>query len=267
MSTTYVELAVLCYEGGADCSTTRIRQSQKPYWPSTATILDRPESWAMRESGTNPLIAQMIFQHFLDAVRPRRTAQYSVFETFFLEPDRPYVDGGTDADTPVGHLGNELISQRFTQLINTFIVATTAPVALTGGFGVSTPFMDYNTSRTDLQIETTSVIIRCHKMWAICLICLSSLLVIAGLLTAFLDLRRKAPGIFDSFVTSIRDSPYARLQHLSSTEDSVDLARRQQNTRVRIGDVKSDDTHGYNAVATLSGSHEVGRLGSRRLYI
>ncbi|CAK1362664.1 hypothetical protein CB0940_05138 [Cercospora beticola] len=268
MTTTFVDVRFTCYDGPRNCTVGSIRRSLQQPFPSTATYLD----------GENPYVAESFFRQFMDAVPPNRNRYYTPLEQYFLAPATPFhIEENSD---PIGNIGPELFSQRFTQLLNTFWLVSIAPDAVTGNFSAPlvTDLVDQASFQSEWgsygygirlrkgQNEISFAVLRYSTFWLSTLVIISSLLVFAGLLTAVFDICRKGPTVLDEFVNYLRHNPVAMLDVRSSTEDGVDIARRHKNVKVRLGDVRPEEDVGFLAVGTLGTGLALDKIKEKRLY-
>lgn len=269
VTTTFVDVRVTCYDGPRNCTVVSMRKSLQQPFSSTATRLD----------GVNAMIAKSFFRQLMDAVLRNRAPYYVPIEQYFLTPATPFhlVEGST----AIGSIGPILFSQRFSQLLNTFWLISIAPKAVTGSF--SAPSLTHMIDQASLQSEGDTIepygirlregqnefsftVLRYSTIWLSTLIGISSLLVLAGLLTAAFDICRKSPMVLDDFVSSLRHNPYARLDVRSSTEDGVDILRRHRHVKVRLGDVRPEEDMGHLAVGTLGTGQALEKIKEKRLY-
>jgi hypothetical protein len=217
----------------------------------------------------------------MNAVPQSSHGDYTALEQFFVTPDAPFIF--PDSTLPIGDVGEKLFSQRLTQLLNTYLLTSSAPYAVSGNFthspqdevysaGHSTAASapSYGIRSTQGRVERSQTVFRCHLTWTIILVAISSLLIAAGLSTAILDSFRKGPQVLDDFTSSLRYSPYASIEQKSSIEDGIDIARRSRHLTVQLGDVRPHEEVGLVAVATkavdFDSEQAVGRLRRRRVY-
>ncbi|KAM0698019.1 hypothetical protein Q7P36_001482 [Cladosporium allicinum] len=276
LSTTYIEVHARCFGGPQNCTAQSVRKAPQQPWPATATALDC--IWdPYCDSGA--LLTESFFRQFMNAVPQSSNGDYTALEQFFLTPGVPFLF--PNSTVSVGGIGDELFSQRLTQLLNTYLLACAAPYAISANFSHSTQdegysaghsiansLPSYGIQTTEGRVQRSHVVFRCHITWTIILIAISSLLIAAGISTAILDSRRKGPQVLDDFTSSLRYNPYSSVEQKNSIEDGIDIARRSRHVRVQLGDVRPHDEVGLVAVATMGDDEgqTVERLRQRRLY-
>jgi hypothetical protein len=217
----------------------------------------------------------------MNAVPQSSHGDYTALEQFFLTPGAPFIF--PDSTLPIGDIGEKLFSQRLTQLLNTYLLTSSAPYAISGNFShsaqgdaysaghsIANSAPPYGIQSVQGRVERSQTVLRCHVPWTIILIAISSFLIAAGVSTAILDSFRKGPQVLDDFTSSLRYSPYASIEQKNSIEDGIDIARRSRHVRVQLGDVRPLEKVGLVAVATKADDfaveQAVGRLRRRRVY-
>jgi hypothetical protein len=176
----------------------------------------------------------------------------------------------------IADLGDIVFSQRFAQLLNTYWLAIAAPFSVTGNFtaqnNVSLALEKGGSGlarNTTAQLQTVETVLVCHTVWLVVLLIGSLVMLLAGIATTTLNLKRKGPEILDSFASMLRDSPHVHVETGPSTEDGSDKVRRLQKSRVMLGDVCPLGTTGFVALATQTngdGIDHVQRLRGDRVY-
>jgi hypothetical protein len=278
LSTTYIELQIQCDGGPLNCTATAVRKDPRSHLLPTATTLDCIWNSQCDESDGRSAakFADAFFRNFMNSVPGSTLVQY------ILTPRFPFSGGNSSSSNPITDIGPELLSQRLTQLLNTYLLASSVPYAISGGFdytgqegdypvshSISITWPTYGIVSTQGRVQRPQLLLRCHVLWTIVLIAISSLLIAAGLSTAILDSRRKGPQVLDDFTSSLRYNPYSSIEQKNSIEDGIDIARRSRHVRVQLGDVRPHDEVGLVAVATMGddeGQQTVERLRRRRLY-
>jgi len=87
----------------------------------------------------------------MNAVPQSSHADYTALEQFFLTLDAPFIF--LDGKLPIGNIGEKLFSQRLTQLLNTYLITSSAPYAVSGNF---THFIQDETYSAGHSIANTS---------------------------------------------------------------------------------------------------------------
>lgn len=273
-------------EDVTNCTAIAVCKSLSSPWSETATALDGitfmnasalagDELWTAFYDGPVVLTqtaAKFFFSVFMSAAATRSNG-YTAMEQFFLKPDVPFELVASDFQTdgvpvyevtPIADIGAVLFSRRLAQLLNTFWIASYAPLAIMTG-STSSDNMVYNLSQendgahfadrsgsnvTTADVIATEVVLKVNKAWAAGLTIISSLLILAGISGFLLDVWQKSPSVIDFFVSNLRQNPYADIGEHKSTEDGADMARRLKHTMVQIGDVRPGEDIGMIAIAT-----------------
>ncbi|KAK4455215.1 hypothetical protein QBC34DRAFT_433427 [Podospora aff. communis PSN243] len=270
LTTTFVEAEVRCR--GSVCENIRARPGkipEKPLYPKTVL------------SG---LPAEAFFRSFVNASETPWSKEYiadpysTPIEYYFTHPEAPYSarrnaseDGWRGAE--IWPVGDEVFSQRFTELLNTFWIVNIAPFAVTGNFTYESQPRDPTPGPTRYRIHnvTGSVIsndpvLRASWGWIAMLIVASSVILLAGVLAAALRLLRRGPDILDRTPLLLRDNPYADVQPVSSMEGSVDAMARLKDVKVCIGDGKTEAATGRLVFGTVGEVEPLARQRKGRLY-
>lgn len=287
LTTTYIEAQVYCMTE-RNCTVSKVRASTKPRSSSSLTVLDgiTHPTYAQPDSPLNhqqdeefqqyaAKVAPEFFQTFLLATanETRGPTTLTPLESYFADPVTPFRsaigDSFTETQTPLYDISDQLFSTRFSQLLDTWMLAAGDPYTLTGGIDIAAANDDTSialTQSSNGQISVEKTVLRCHKIFFAILVIVSTILFGMGLATAYLDATRKGPDVLDDFVNSIRHSPYVHVEQGPSMEDGQDKARRLKNTVIQMGDVKPDDAVGYVAIGTPNARQPVERLDHTRHY-
>ena len=143
LSTTYIELRAQCSRGPQNCTVTKARKAPYQPWPSIATTLDC--IWGGQDCQPT-FLANAFFREFMRAVPPSSHADYTALEQFFLTPGVPFLF--PNSTIPIGNIGDMLFSQRLTQLLNTYLLTSSAPYAVSGDFSYSPQDEGYSTGHS-----------------------------------------------------------------------------------------------------------------------
>jgi hypothetical protein len=260
VTTTYTEVSYGC--NGKACLPVAIRRSRVPQGPTTTT-------WFDAGSGNTPTWEAAFCSGFINATELGTINPYhsSVLTRFLMDPDNPFADPGVRPT--FANLTNDVFSRRFTQLLNTYLLAHTSPVSVSGDFtGLLSGAGEGNgyISNTTAEQQTTENVLGYDPRWLVVLIASSFVMLAAGIATVILNLMRRGPEILDSFTSMLRENPYVHEEIGLSTEDASEKVRRLRKTRVMLGDVRPLEATGYVAVTTRTGGDGVQPLRSRRLY-
>lgn len=192
----------------------------------------------------------------------------SLLEGYLVDPNNTVSSGIV---TPLIYVqGDEMISQRLTQLINTYWIASIAPYSITGNFTLPSPdsgsSFDYNTDSYIGSVRSQQLIITCNNAWLAILLISSLVMLLCGIAGIILDMLRQGPDILDHFGALLRDAPYVHDPGHTSMEDAVDLSNRMRHETVCLGDVYPEEDVGYVAITSSHNGQVVGKIGNERLY-
>ncbi|KIW65435.1 hypothetical protein PV04_07696 [Phialophora macrospora] len=269
----YVEVQIKC--DGQNCESIAVRPSMNPANHTDGagvTSLDESRFTPINGLGQPDAMYLSFLADFTNATNPAvgcdtSFCPSSVIEAYLADPTNMVFQAGT---TKLWKLGDERISQRFTQLFNTYWIDSVAPTPVSGNFTL--PSIDpetrpqYNTDSTLGTITTGQRVIECNYTWLAILLLCSLVLFFIGLATVVLTAMRRGPDVLDRFSPLLRYSRFANIPHKSSMEDALDQSRRLRNVMVRLGDVRPEDEVGYIAIGVLDGTCPVQKLSTRRIY-
>ncbi|OQV07600.1 hypothetical protein CLAIMM_12008 isoform 2 [Cladophialophora immunda] len=267
----YVEVQIKC--DGQTCQSVAVRPSKNPasHQPNHSYSSLSVTDWTpINGLGQTDLFYLAFFPDFTNATNPTVGCDTSfcppsAIEAYLADPANTLLQTST---TKLWKLGDDIISKRFTQLINTYWIDSIAPSAVSGNFTVpqGDSLLTYNTDSNLGTITTSQIVVKCDYRWlAIMLVCSLALFVI-GLVTVVLTACRRGPDLLDKFSSLLRDNPYANIPHNSSMENAADQSRRLGDLIVRLGDVRPEEDLGYVAIGVLDGNHTVQKLSTRRMY-
>ena len=262
LTTTYVETEVHC-RTPANCTVLRMRESKEDHASSNLSAFDGifDEYWT-------DTVTEWWFKGFVNATGQRGFSNLSPLENYFMHPRAPYVAD----DLPLYTMSAELFSHRFSQLLNTYWLASIAPFTITSGVNYTDGqlrenLQDCNIRSTTGQVYYERIVLSCRKVFFAILLCVSLLLTSLGLATAYLDAIRRGPDVLDDFVNSLRHSPFVHIDQGPTMEDGQDKAKRLRGTVIKMGDVRPEDPVGYVAIGTPNDIQPVERLDYRRHYL
>jgi hypothetical protein len=263
LTTTYVEIRYLC--NGQSCAPTDVRRSKLPHKPTTITWLDGLSS---NEWGSPAPIG--FCPGFINATDMGTINFYSdsVLERYLANPDTAFSDVyASKALADLVNLSSHIFSRRFTQLMNTYWLAVTAPVSVSGAFTVPYPGDGHgDVSNTTSEWRTTKDVLDYDTTWLAVLMASSLVMLAAGIATVALNLVRRGPEVLDSFTSMLRENQYVQEETGPSTEDASEKVRRLRKTKVMLGDVHLLEMIGHVAVTTRTDGDSVQPLRSGRLY-
>ncbi|KAF9530407.1 hypothetical protein CPB83DRAFT_850871 [Crepidotus variabilis] len=269
----YVEVQVEC--DGSICHNVAARPAPNPASHIFPPLLNGKKNEAANLTQNSPLngLAQTdamvlaFWRNFVNATNPYIGCDTSFCPTsgvegYLLDPNSPF----SVSTTPlIWQQGNELVSQRFTQLINTYWLDSIAPDTIAGNFSVDAANR-FNIDSTIGSIQTQQEVIKCDYLWLTILLISSLVMLLCGIAAVVFGMLRRGPDILDHFTGLLRDNPYVSDQQYSSMDNVVAQAKRLRNVTVRLGDVSPEDDVGYVAIAAVGGEVAVEKLSPRRLY-
>jgi hypothetical protein len=273
----YVEQEVQC--GGRSCRSVRVRPAQipaghvSPIWDNAVVKANMTEYTPLNGLAQKDSMVLQFFKNFINATNPSQACSTSAcpmsgVEGFLVQPENPF----NVRDIPlIWQQGDEIVSQRMTQLINTYWLNSIAPYSLTGNFALPLTAenlaFQYNTDSVSGFINTAEVVIRYRIEWMVILLIASAVMFACGCYSTVVGMKRKGPEILDSFTALLRDNPYVKDVGYTSMDDAAEQAKRLRRTIVRLGDVRPDHEIGHVAIAA-SGAEGflVGNLSPKKLY-
>ncbi|KAF3812111.1 hypothetical protein GCG54_00009795 [Colletotrichum gloeosporioides] len=280
LRTTYVEVDVGCH--GTTCGTRHVRPLQKPDDMTIRTVLNNMAPEGQLGHGTAGL-----FDGFMstfvrsglslwDLQEGRQLKPFaSALETYFTEPDSPYSASGISSwdGTDIYPVGDRVFSQRFSQLLNTFWLASVASHNITGNFhfqsngetSLPAPIITQNITGTRTP---DFLVMRVNDGWMLTLFVASTAMLISGVIAAVLGSMRRGPDVLDHPTFFSRDSPYVNVSpcYSGSVEDASEQVRRTRDMRVCIGDVSPAEEMGHLAFGTVNEAVPLGLQKDGRCY-
>ncbi|KAF3803187.1 hypothetical protein GCG54_00013293 [Colletotrichum gloeosporioides] len=270
----YVGVDVRCH--GPQCAAVRVRRIPKSTNDTARTVLHR-----IRGGPANVFVAYMSTfvragLSLYDLAEDRQVKPYaSAIETYFIEPDTPYAPIGIRSGngTDVYPIGEVAYSQRLSQLLNTFWLASVALHNITGTFN----FRAENYTRPTLEPQIlmsiqngTGMRVPDHgdKDWLFTLFLAFAGMLLSGIATILFNYLRRGPDILDYSAFSSRDSPYVNVasSQLGSVEDVNEQVRKNRHVLACVGDVNLTGDMGHLGFATLDKAIPVGAQKAERVY-
>ena len=274
----YLEQEVRCE--GRICRSLRVRPAAAPaahvsaIYDNARVKANMTEYTPLNGLAQRDALVLQFFKNFINSTSPSAgcaltTCPASGVEGYLIDPTNPFTLRGSDR--LIWKQGEELISQRMTQLINTYWLNSIAPYSLTGNFSLPTTASNlafgYNTDSVMGSTDTTETVIRCNIEWLVILIIASAVMFICGIYSTIMGMKRRGPEILDSFTSLLRDNPHVHDPGYSSMDDAAEQAKRLRNTIVRLGDVRPDHEVGHVAIAASSANGVlVGPMSPKKLY-
>jgi hypothetical protein len=259
---------------GVNCRSIAARPSTEPASHDTSSRVDTGwRATPLTGHGQRDTMYINFMKNFVTSTNPADACDTSFCPTSAIEgylknPGSPFSASGDSLST----FGDQLISRRIAQLLNTYWIDSVAPYAIAGNFSIpknttNAPLSDmYSTDASSGTIERQETVIECNLPWLGILLLASGVSLVVSVAGGILNMLRRGPSILDSFSALIRDNQYcaSELPHHSSMEDGSDQSCRLRSVVVRLGDVKSEEDIGHVAIGVLSDNNVVQKLGSWR---
>jgi len=276
VSMNYVEAQVSC--NGTACRTRAVRPSINLARHNTSSFADRSlnssQLTPLNSLGQVGIMYNSFWKNFINSTNPSASCDTtscatSGIEGYLANPANPF----NFTNNPIlWTIGEKLISQRFSQLINTYWIDSIAPLVISssGNFNITkdtTILQGFNTDSSIGQIQTEIDVLKCNMPWLVILLFSALVALLSAIVTAIIDNFRKGPDILDRFSTLLRDSRFVQDPQHVSMEDAFDQSRRLEDVRVRLGDVQPEREVGFAAIALMDGNVPVQKLNARRAYI
>ncbi|KAM0429596.1 hypothetical protein ACHAPT_006192 [Fusarium lateritium] len=274
LGTTFVEVEIECHH--SQCGAVRIRYTPGAK-PSNLTFVDDLEEAGARGERMDHAFLQM----FVNMTEPRRNGSFylpSPMELYLFSADEPYAvtptwdnawNSGSKKDWERNY---KMFPKRFTQLLNTFWIASLTPL----GAAQYSKFADPGAKQRSAPVGLMAAgyktsderVLAVDKVWLAVLYITSLTMFVSALAAAALGVKRRGPDILDYATTFIRDNPYSSVSTgENSMEDGADRAHRLRDVRLCIGDVNPDGEEGYVALATVDKAVPLGKQRSDRRYM
>lgn len=271
LTTTYIEANVYCATS-TNCSILALRASLLDHPKPALSQLDGiAPSWNATSNHTQAerhAIPELFFSGLINATgnQTSETEGLSPLECYFLHPEDPYNCNDSQEQNPLYSVGNDIFSQRATQLLNTYWLSNIAPFSISGSYQPNSTRELSTTSTVTGQLRLETTVLRCHMPYLILLVAISVLLCLCGLVTAYLDATRKIPDVLDFFANQLQYNPFVQIERASSLEEGLDRSRRLKDMRVQMGDVRPEDAVGLVAIGTPGWKAPIRRVQAERRY-
>ncbi|KXH47798.1 hypothetical protein CNYM01_06075 [Colletotrichum nymphaeae SA-01] len=263
LTTTHAEVDVACT--GDLCGARRVRRIEKPDNMTVTTVLDgviAQGSQKMAPAGVFDLFMTTFMRVTLTTWEAESGAWYkpypSPLETYFTHPAAPFSAPGIGSDngTDIYEVGDAVFSQRFSQLLNTFWLASVASRNITGDFNFQVHTLNREIENTIVQNTTgmripDELVVRVSGLWISILFIASTIMLASGVAAGIFSCLRRGPDVLDRATYFLRDSPHVNVAQQSSLEDGTSQVKRIKGVRVCIGDVRPLEETGYVAFGTV----------------
>ncbi|KAK1657245.1 hypothetical protein BDP55DRAFT_761980 [Colletotrichum godetiae] len=261
--TTHAEVDVACH--GPLCGARRIRRIEKPANMTVTTVLD-----GVTAEGYHKIAPVGVFDFFMKTLmrvtltiwQGERDTLYKPFpsplETYFTYPDAPFSAPGIGSwnGTDIYQVGDEVVSQRFSQLLNTFWLASVASRNITGNFNFRAQTLNPGIESTLIQNITGTrtpdeLVMRVNEIWISILFITSAIMLASGIAASIFSCLRRGPDVLDRATFFLRDNPHVKVAQQSSLEDGTSQVKRVKGVRVCIVDVTPLEETGHVAFGTV----------------
>ncbi|KXH34836.1 hypothetical protein CSAL01_00417 [Colletotrichum salicis] len=209
----------------ADCSVQRGESMTYGMWEGYHKIAP---------AGVFDLFMQTLIRVTLTTWEAERAALYKLFpsplETYFTYPDAPFSAPGIGSwdGTDIYQVGNEVFSQRFSQLLNPFWLASVSSRNITGDFNFRAHTLHREIDSTLVQDITAS-----------------------GIAAGIFSCLRRGPDVLDRATFFLGDNTHVKVSQESSLEDGTSQVKSIKGVRVCISDVRPLEETVYVAFGTV----------------
>ena len=257
-----VESNISCHKGS--CELTHVRRSRFDLRPSDYTPFSFSDSassafflqWPQSAGDLNPGIS-------------------GPTEYFLSDPTLAGFSTTVDSlGVSLVGMSDEVFSERFSLLLNTYWQCSLAPWFQTGIFPSNLSLLNGTVpihklwgtfNATTATVTNVKEVYICNKTWATILLVASSTLLVCGIFGAIVKDRTRGPQVLGYVSTMTRDNPYINLPSGGCNLDGLERARLLKGWRVILRDVAPDHDVGHIALSDAISS-DVDRLVHGRLY-
>jgi hypothetical protein len=222
-------------------------------------------------SDISPFLFAGMFLRFAgrlaQSASPGRPATATLTERYINNTASPLL--ASDLDNPLFQLPKSVFSQRLTQIVNTYYLASILPEGIAGDLPsilsvTNDPYLA-NVTHNNLPgtVTTFSNVYTINRLWMAAFLVSSLVMFVASVISAVLTHLTSIPDVLGYVSSLTRDSPHVPLPPGGSTLYGVKRSRLLQGEVVRLGDVQRDDGIGYLAFADWN---RAGRPRNDKLY-
>lgn len=282
VNTTHVEANISCWR--KDCTVDHIRHIQKT---------DSNHLTVLHRSG---VIDHGFFASFVNATSDNLGSQKgdefirpSPLECYLINPSFPYAwtapsawtafaQCATDRNKPpyMWDISDKLLSQRMTQLLNTFWINGIAPyinsgeiLLVSGANGLRLPVDKKQYPGVDARgwMVPDYQVMRVSFIWLVVLFFSSTIMLLAAIGAVVFGALRRGPESLEYIASLLKDNRNINVEGLgSSVMEGDDLTRFMKDVVLYLGDVRPDEDSGYLAITTSSDVGQLGRQAPTRRY-
>ena len=258
----YVESAVICVEDPSSmrkpqCSVTAIRESQLKHQPSDITPFLFPSILGQFSSSLAHSQGQL------------EGSGYSLTEKYLNNTDTPLLV--QDFGMRLFNLDKEVFSQRLTQVVNTYYMASLFPSAMVGGLDTQLPtYMVSQYTSSPIKRATTGTVTSLQTdlyainiSWLIVFLATSTVMLAAATISSVLAYFTTIPDVLGYASSLTRDTAYFPHSAKGSVLDGLTRSRKLKDQKVRLGDVRCNEQIGLLA---FSEADAATRAEKKKLY-
>ncbi|PGH34620.1 hypothetical protein GX50_02510 [[Emmonsia] crescens] len=258
----YVESAVYCVGNSSSinkpqCSVTATRDTRKLHPPADITpflfraVLDKFTSSLATSQGQN------------------ETGRYSLMEKYLNNTDTPLLV--QEVGMKLYNLDKAVFSQRLTQVLNTYYMASLFPSAMVGGLDTKLPeytirmYTEDPFKRSTMGTVTSLKhhIYATNPAWLTTFLITSAVMLFAAIASSLLAFFTHIPDVLGYASSLTRDSAHFPHAAEGSVLDGLMRSRKFKDKKVRLGDVQSNERIGLLA---FSETDSAARVEKKKLY-
>ncbi|OAX81121.1 hypothetical protein ACJ72_04542 [Emergomyces africanus] len=258
----YVESAVHCIGNSSatnkpQCAVTATRATRKQHPPTDITpflfrpVLDKFTSLLATSQGLN------------------ETSRYSLMEKYLNNTDAPLLV--PEVGLSLYTLDKIVFSQRLTQVLNTYYMASLFPSAMVGGLDTKLPeytIRMYTEDPFKRRVMGTVTSLEYHlyatnPAWLTVFLITSAIMLFAAIASSLLAFFTHIPDVLGYASSLTRDSVHFSHSAEGSVLDGLVRSRRLKDKRVRLGDVQSTERVGLLAFSEMDSA---ARAEKQKLY-
>ncbi|KKZ60042.1 hypothetical protein EMCG_05224 [[Emmonsia] crescens] len=258
----YVESAVYCVGNSSSinkpqCSVTATRDTRKLHPPADITpflfraVLDKFTSSLATSQGQN------------------ETGRYSLMEKYLNNTDTPLLV--QEVGMKLYNLDKAVFSQRLTQVLNTYYMASLFPSAMVGGLDTRLPEYtirmytedQFKRSTTGTVTSLEHHLYTTNPAWLTTFLITSAVMLLAAIASSLLAFFTHIPDVLGYASSLTRDSAHFPHAAEGSVLDGLMRSRKFKDKKVRLGDVQSNEMIGLLAFSEMDSA---ARVEKKKLY-
>lgn len=250
---------------GAGCNVHKMRRLPDNY-PSVGNHSDNGTPWAVANTLSS---AHHFFQNF--------PSMGGIIGQFSSHPVDNYIYGKTSQNYfesgPIvwrnwSSISDDTVSQRLTEILNTYWNAGRWPTATTriDPYGERSlnqtsgePYVDLWMNRTDATVTRSHIIYEASVPWILVLLFSSIILLVLGIANIFVSAHTTVPDIFGYVSSLALHNPHIKASGGGSALSGTEQTRILKDIRVQLGDVQRGEAVGHIALKSVEGNDDVAR--------